>query len=281
MVLSLDFLTGIPRIWSLRLVPSFLHIVMLLLILLSIRYWIVLGKARSLTPVFEFNPRRTTLELSPPVLLALFWITYQLINSITAERLNAPLTLNLIIQSCSITLTLAAVLFLILAIVNRKSLPQLGFRLNDLGHQIREGGIGFLLALVPVMILLLATFPLRSEETLHPLLQLLKSDPGFATVGWIFLSAVVAAPLFEELVYRVLLQSWLEGILSPIWSILFSSLIFSVVHGFPDCIPLFPLAFLLGTLYYYRKSYLSIVLMHALFNAINFTLALTSQQSPA
>lgn len=261
------------------MVPLVLQLLLLLLTLLSIRYWILILKARSLKPVFELNPGRATSELSPPVLLALLWVTYQLVASLDQPQVSS-LKLSQIIQSCLILLALTGTLLLILTVVSWKSLPQLGFRLDQLRTQFRDGSLGFLLVLIPVILLLLATYPFRSEETLHPLLQLLRSDPGYATIGWIFLSAIVVAPLFEELVYRVLLQSWLEGFLTPLRAIVVSSLVFSVVHGFPDAIPLFPLALLLGALYYYRRSYIANVLTHALFNAINFALALAGDQLP-
>lgn len=257
--------------------PTSLHLLLLLLALLSIRYWILIIKSRSLAPVFELNPERATSELSPPVLLALLWVSYQVVASFSQPQVSV-LKLNQIIQSCLVLLALTGILLLILTIVNWKSLPQLGFRRDQLPTQLRDGTLGFLLALVPVTLLLVATYPFRSEETLHPLLQLLRSNPGLGVIGWIFLSAIVIAPLFEELIYRVLLQSWLEGFLSPLPAILVSALIFSVVHGFPDAIPLFPLAVLLGTLYYYRRSYFANVLMHALFNAINFALAIVGNQ---
>ncbi|MCA9013817.1 MAG: CPBP family intramembrane metalloprotease, partial [Planctomycetaceae bacterium] len=140
--------------------------------------------------------------------------------------------------------------------------------------------VAFLLALLPVMALLLLTYPFRTEETLHPFFQLLKEHPHFSTISWIFISAVLVAPLFEELIYRVIFQSWLEDILPPFVAILISSLVFSIVHGFPDCIPLFPLAFVLGTLFYYRRSYAANVITHALFNGINLALALANQPPP-
>lgn len=261
------------------MVPIVLQFLLLLLTLVSIRYWFLIIKAQGLTPVFELNPERSTSELSPPVLLALLWICYQVVVSLNPPP-PAPLELNQIIQSCLILLALTGILLLILTMVSWKSLVQLGFRLDQIPTQLRDGALGFLLALVPVILLLVATHPFRSEETLHPLLQLLRSAPGVVAIGWVFLSAIVVAPLFEELLYRVLLQSWLEGFLSPLRAIIVSSLIFSLVHGFPDSIPLFPLAFLLGTLYYYRRSYIANVFMHALFNAINFALALAGDELP-
>lgn len=267
------------------MVLSSLILLLLLLTLLSTRYWFVLFKAKSMTPIFQLNTDRSQLEMSLPVFLTILWITHQLTSSIKNEWMqwqktavpSQVISLNTVILSCLITFSLGVVLVFILALQNQKSLRKLGFRLNDRLGQIRDGSVGFLLALIPVMALLLLTQAFRTEEAMHPLFLLLKARPQFSTISWIIISAVLIAPLFEELIYRVLFQGWLEDLLPPFAAILISSLVFSIVHGFPDCIPLFPLALILGTLFYYRRSYVSNVITHALFNGINLALALANQ----
>ncbi|MCA9022281.1 MAG: CPBP family intramembrane metalloprotease, partial [Planctomycetaceae bacterium] len=227
------------------------------------------------------------LDFSFPVLLTLLWIAIQFSSSMEREwrewqQTSAPsqsITVVQIMQSSLITFTFGTILVLMLALAHFDVLQKLGFRLNDLRQQLRDGTVGFLLALLPVIALLLLTYPFRSEESLHPFFLLLKAQPHLSTISWIFISAVIIAPLFEELIYRVLFQGWLERLLPPVAAILVSSFIFSVVHGFPDCIPLFPLALVLGTLFYYRRSYFAIVVTHALFNAINLAQALANQQN--
>ena len=48
----------------------------------------------------------------------------------------------------------------------------------------------------------------------HPLVRLLRQSPDPAMLVLCCLSAVVVAPLFEEFVFRVLLQGWLEKVLA-------------------------------------------------------------------
>lgn len=271
------------------MVPTSLHLLLLLLTLLSMRYWFLLFQAKNCAPVFQFNTDRCQLDTSLPVFLTILWISHQLMTSVTKEwmqwqQTTVPATvisLNAVIASCVITLSFGIVLILILTLLNQNPLPKLGFRLNDKTGQLRDGAVGFLLAILPVMALLLLTQSFRTEEVMHPLFLLLKAHPQFSTITWIFISAVVVAPLFEELIYRVIFQSWLEDLLPPLAAILTSSLIFSIVHGFPDCLPLFPLALILGTLFYYRRSYAANVITHALFNGINLALALANQPNPA
>jgi len=272
----------------LRLVLSSLILLLLLLALLSTRYWYQLFKAKNGTAVFPFYTDRCPLEMSLPVILVILWISLRMSTSLNIlwmkwqeiPVVTKPVSLNDVIGSCLTTFSFGVILVIPLVLANQKSVPQLGFRLNDKMGQLRDGAVGFLLALIPVMILLFVTQSFRTEEVLHPLFLLLKARPQFSTIAWIFISAVVVAPLIEELIYRVVFQSWLEEVLPPFAAIMTSSLVFSFVHGFPDCIPLFPLAFLLGTLFYYRRSYASVVITHALFNGINLALALSNQQIP-
>jgi membrane protease YdiL (CAAX protease family) len=57
--------------------------------------------------------------------------------------------------------------------------------------------------------------------------------------------------------------------------------IFAAVHRLPDAIPLLPLALVLGYVYQQRRSFLSIVLLHMLFNAANLILAVLTIPAPA
>lgn len=267
------------------LVLLILQLLLLMLALFSTRYWYQLFKAKNGTTVFPLYPERCTLEMSLPVILAILWIAMQMSSSMQKlwmkwQNLPIPtqtISLDQVIGSCLTSFTFGVILIITLLLPNQKFVPQLVFRLNDKKGQLQDGAIGFVLALLPVMLFLFLTEPLRTEKTLHPLFQLLKAQPQFSTIAWIFVSAVVVAPLFEELIYRVLFQSWLERVLPAFAAIFTSSLVFSLVHGFPDFIPLFPLAFLLGMLFYYRRSYASVVITHALFNGTNLALALLEQ----
>lgn len=267
------------------MVLTTLILLRLLLTLLSVRYWFVFFKAKSITSLFPFYPDRCKFETPLPFFLVILWISLSFYTAmITAWRQwqtpdYSPDVIKLqdVITHCSISFSFGFVLVLFLFILNRNSMQKLGFRINDGFGQIRDGFIGFLLSLIPVMSILLVTQPFRSEETLHPLFHLLKEQPYFSTIAWIFISAVVVAPLLEELIYRVIFQSWLENFLDPLGAITVSSLIFSIVHGFPDCIALFPLAFILGTLFYYRRSYIAVVFTHSLFNSMNLGFALANQ----
>lgn len=158
------------------------------------------------------------------------------------------------------------------------SLAERGMLFERWGWQIWTGLEGFLWSLAPVAAMLLVTFPLRTEERLHPLLRLIKEDPSGSTLLQAVCVAVILAPLIEELMFRVTLQGLLERYISPRVALVGTAVIFSAVHGLPDALPLVPLALLLGITYRQSRSYLAVVTMHAAFNLFNVLLMLAGLQ---
>ena len=150
------------------------------------------------------------------------------------------------------------------------------FGLHRDGWQLdlQAGVWGFLLALVPVY---LSELPVSLWRTPHTLLEVLGPHPTREVIAWAVLSAVVVAPLFEELLFRVVLQGLLAR-QSPVAGIICTALVFALVHGWADAVPLFPLALILGYVYHRRHSYLAVVTIHALFNGLNLSLALASPE---
>ena len=149
-----------------------------------------------------------------------------------------------------------------------KPLEGFGIRFDDIGRQLSEGVQGFLASLLPVGIVLLLTdqLGLRDPARQHDYLQFLQKRRDAASIVWVALSAVVLAPLVEELLFRVVLQGAAQRFFSPCWSIVLVAAAFSAVHGWVDALALFPLAVVLGYIFYRRHSYLTIVIVHALFN---------------
>ncbi|MGQ0636335.1 MAG: lysostaphin resistance A-like protein [Planctomycetaceae bacterium] len=168
----------------------------------------------------------------------------------------------------------------LLALGGPLRLADFGVNLQRLPGDIAVGVGGFLAACGPVMAVsaLVEWLGWRGEGAKHPFLKILDASPGPETVAWIAVCVVVLAPLTEELLYRVILQGWLESRMSPRAALCFVALIFSTVHsqdGRPDALPLLPLALILGYVYQRRHSYPAVVVLHALFNAVNLALALS------
>lgn len=149
----------------------------------------------------------------------------------------------------------------------------LGFHLTNWLRQLRDGCQVFLLSVGPVMVVWWLSLAFRDSQTLHPLLRFLAQDSSIKPLAWVCIAAAVVAPIYEELLYRVVLQSSLGSVLSSGRAVLITAFIFAAVHRLPDSLPLLPLAMLLGYLFQQRRSFAAVVVTHSLFNATNLLFA--------
>jgi len=111
-----------------------------------------------------------------------------------------------------------------------------------------------------------------SLKTAHPMLTFLQSRRGSPLwVALVWISAVVLAPLAEELFYRGLIQSMLRRYgLKPWPAIAITSLVFAASHAgqVQDMLALLILAVALGYNYERTGRLIAPVLLHAIFNAV-------------
>ncbi|MEZ6098117.1 MAG: CPBP family intramembrane glutamic endopeptidase [Pirellulaceae bacterium] len=87
----------------------------------------------------------------------------------------------------------------------------LGIQPNRVLTDIALGITAFVMLAFPVFTLQVTINVLTQRENTHPLIELLRNDPDprfFLIAGF---AAVVAAPLTEEYLFRVLLQGWIEN----------------------------------------------------------------------
>lgn len=106
--------------------------------------------------------------------------------------------------------------------------------------------------------------------------------------GWyiaLAASALVVAPIFEEIAYRGILQTSLSRAMNSRWlAIAITSVIFAAAHGTVDAHAL-PVLFVLSLAFgwaYERSGRLAVpIVIHVLFNASNFTLALMTASESA
>jgi membrane protease YdiL (CAAX protease family) len=207
--------------------------------------------------------------------MVLNWIGFLWISKlfpIEAQQQNeiktSGLLLSFVLGLC-MTLLLPAIL-----LGSHRPATEFGIRLSGLRRQIRDGVQGFLLSIVPMALMMMATSPLRTFNNQNPLLRLLTESPNFVNITLVCLLAVVIAPLSEEMLFRVILQGWLSTVLRPAISIAFVVVAFAAIHGFPDALTLIPLATVLGWVFHRRHSYIAVVVIHFLFNATMLVLQL-------
>jgi len=278
----------------------------ILLLLLSIRAWVGLIQAISnKQPWLDWSdePRAAWSSFSERTVVALMILLLGLHLApkfapssksptddpkIVVERVeptettdNKPLVntrLKSLIPDLILRLGIALLLPAILVCSDRP-MAVFGIKFNPFIAQARDGVNGFLLALAPMSILMLATARLRNRETQNPLLTLLSDSPDPLTVATIWIAAVVIAPLFEEMLFRVILQGWLSTKVAASEAIAITAVAFAAIHGVTDGLALIPLALILGYVFHRRHSYVSVLVIHGLFNATMLTLALLMQSS--
>ena len=184
--------------------------------------------------------------------------------------------LEFTLENILVQFTTVSVLVVCLTRLGSHRLTRFGIDGRTPGEDIGTGFMGYLAAVIPVALMNIAMSPFQTDDNQHIFLQILRSNQSIPLVALMVASAVIMAPLGEELMYRVILQGTLQRYLSPAAAILISSLLFSAVHGFPDALGLFPLALILGFLYWRTGSYLSIITTHAVFNGVTLILTIMS-----
>ena len=147
--------------------------------------------------------------------------------------------------------------------------------------ELRYAAEVFLAAYVPtamlrVLIVVLTEGLTGEVPDQHPFLEMMESDVGMAVLSLIVLTAVILAPIVEELQFRVVILGGIAQLGRSRLALGVSSVLFAVAHGFPDSLALLPLAFALGYTYLRRRSYITVMMVHFLFNAFNMMLAFAS-----
>jgi membrane protease YdiL (CAAX protease family) len=161
-------------------------------------------------------------------------------------------------------------------------LDDLGFDTSRLRFDARLGGLAFLAALVPVFAVQWFFVFVLDMPSKHPLVVTVEGHPSVATMVLATFLAVVVAPLFEEFVFRVLLQGWLEnqqvqirerraggGDQKPGFApIVIASVVFAGMHmGYgPDPFALFVLSLVLGYVYRQTHRIFPSLVLHACVN---------------
>jgi uncharacterized protein len=131
-------------------------------------------------------------------------------------------------------------------------------------------GIGGYFAALPLMIgvsLINQQF-WQGRGGSNPLLQIVLEEGDRVALGMFFFTAAIAAPIFEELLFRGFLLPSLTRYV-PIWgAIVLSAVLFAVAHlSFSEVLPLALLGSILGFVYVRSRSILAPMLLHSLWNS--------------
>lgn len=152
-----------------------------------------------------------------------------------------------------------------------------GWRAARLGADVRRGLVAFV-AMTPIVFGLLAlNWLLLRALGIQPELQdvatyLLEDAAPLVTLYKGF-TAVVLAPVAEELLFRGVALPVLAQKLNPLGGMIAVSLLFAAVHGqFSVMLPLFVVSLCFCAAYQATQSIVVPVVMHMLFNGVNLAL---------
>ena len=115
---------------------------------------------------------------------------------------------------------------------------------------------------------------LAAGVVIDPIVSLLPSSSQFVGAGfWAVLTSVFFAPLFEEFIFRGLILESLLRRHRRLISVLISSMLFAIVHFDPAVmVTAFVSGVILGTIYLHTSSIFSVIILHAINNAVAYSI---------
>lgn len=161
--------------------------------------------------------------------------------------------------------------------------------LKGFGLDLRTAGRDFLAAVVnfvavyPLVMggLMLVMFTgqfLKGEEfemMTNEGLTVIMDTPSLILKLFLFGSFGLVVPIFEEMMFRGMLQSMVRGYLGSPWAaILISSVVFALMHPWMHWPALFMLSLGMGYAYEKSGSLVRPIILHAIFNSASMTAAL-------
>jgi membrane protease YdiL (CAAX protease family) len=131
-------------------------------------------------------------------------------------------------------------------------------------------GIGGYLVATPIVILIsfLNEQIWQGQGGSNPILQIVLEGKDPIALLLFFLTAAIAAPLFEEFLFRGFLLPSLTRYV-PVWGAIgISALLFGVAHlSLSEILPLTTLGIILGVVYTRTRNLLASMLLHSLWNS--------------
>ncbi len=213
-------------------------------------------------------------EIVWQVFIVGFFLMGQLVIPLALQLLNLkPAGSNVRIQAFYVLASYLLVAFgglavLYLSIKRFLPLPEGWFRFKR-GNWFLWGLGGYCVALPLVVVVSLLNQKLwHGQGGSNPLLSLVLSGQDKVALAIFFFTAAVAAPLFEEFLFRGFLLPSLTRYLPVSGAIITSSLLFAVAHlSLSEILPLTTLGVVLGVVYTRSRNLLAPMLVHSLWNS--------------
>ncbi|NJP18653.1 MAG: CPBP family intramembrane metalloprotease [Hydrococcus sp. CRU_1_1] len=168
-----------------------------------------------------------------------------------------------------VLMTASGLLVLYFSIKPFFPLPKDWFRFQWMSNWIVWGIGGYFVALPLVFIVSLVNqIYWQGQGGSNPLLFLALESQDKVVLAIFFFTASIAAPFFEEIIFRGFLLPSLTRYV-PVWgAIVISGLIFALAHlNLSEVLPLATLGIILGVVYTRSRNLLSSMLLHCLWNS--------------
>ena len=236
----------------------------------SFRWWASLGTALLVG-----------IAMIVPAVVVLVAFTVLWPGAARMDPLHPALTWPLIVVQLVSNASAVALLLVVLPMVARESLANLGLRApraRDLLWGL--GGAVAMILVADAVGLLQETFVHVKPDEVQ--VSYLRNARGSELAGFVFM-ACVAAPFTEELIFRGFVFNALRRYLPAAAAVLLSAIVFGLVHwqtGNAGAIaPLVAGGVVLAVVYYRSGSLVASMITHALFNAFTVTAVLVFHQT--
>ncbi|MBM4102577.1 MAG: CPBP family intramembrane metalloprotease [Planctomycetes bacterium] len=230
--------------------------------------------------------RRNRLPLFFPFLqlfvwVAAMWLLGEILKKTLASRPESTMQFaqNLVVAALEVVMSAFFVLTARFAFV--RGLKGFGLRFRTIGKDIFWAAVNLVAAYPAILLLLWLTiqagrlfvgpdFELQKHQTLVELQNAATAIKIFLIIATLFI-----VPVFEELLFRGLLQSTLTAYLARPWaSIALTSMAFAAMHPGTHFFGIFALSCCLGYAYEKSGSILRPIFIHVLFNSASVLAAL-------
>lgn len=268
--------TALVKLTVIATIPSLTALIGLILLVFLIGQRLVKGKASLLAQNADL-PWSTPWDVE--TILQVFVVGFFFMGQLFVPLLLSVLPIerpigNVRFQALSVLISYVmvasgALFVLYLSLKPFFPLPENWFRFRVREWWILWGLGGYCAALPIVVVVSLINQQLwQGQGGSNPLLQLALESQDTAALGMFFFTAAIAAPIFEELLFRGFLLPSLSRYV-PVWGAIFlSSLLFAIAHlSLSEILPLTALGIVLGVVYTRSRNLLAPMLLHSLWNS--------------
>ena len=228
------------------------------------------------------------------------------------QDLSPDLQFRALLVQATARVGAAATMVLVLIIRHAKNYD-VGFVAKEAWGDVRLGVTAFAMVFPPVYLLLYGLSQFFPDAD-HPIIVAVQMSPSIKLFGAACVTAVIAAPLVEELYFRMVFQGWLENFSLQrtenlfigssvdwepreagwtetrvsrvedrprLWPVFVSAALFAALHlqpdkASPDPIVLFFFAIAQGFIYQRTHRILPCIVMHVLLNAVGMIVLASS-----